>query len=250
MREIPATELVRTLLDGVPSKVFDFVKVQDGGEKTVTKIRVKVLRLEENHSVLEDAQAYAKRRKESEQYSDIYHESQAVELLTRALCHEQKHVRPDGTGYYPPLFTDSRQLRASFNSAELAVLLNCYQIVKSEYGTLETLDEHDADTWTERFSDPLKAPFWLSQLDSLHYPGAILLLANQVRDLRAEVGRPLSTSPDTSGSSLESSTSDTGTSTEQPAAFSDGDPEPITPGELLTNDQARARVTRVTRPKK
>jgi len=250
MREIPASELIRSLLDGVPSKVFDFVRIQEGGEKTVSKIRVKLLRLEENDSVLADSQAHAKHRKESEQYTDIYREAQAVELLTRALCHVDKHTRPDGTSYYPPLFTDSRQVRASFTATELSVLLNCFQIVKSEYGTLETLDEHDADMWTERFSDPLKAPFWLSQLDCNHYPGAILLLAAQVRDLRTEVGRPLSTSPDSSEFNPEISTSDTGISIEQPVASSENDPEPIKAGELMTQDEARKRVTRVTKPKK
>lgn len=245
MREIPATELICSLLDGAPTKIFDFVKVQSTGERTVTKIRLRVLRIEENHMALRSAQAYAKSG-ELEGYGDIYREAQAVEVLARALCHVEKHARPDGTDYYPPLFTDARQLRASFNEVEMSVLLNCYQIVKSEYGALETLDEHDAETWIGRLSDKLKGPFWLSQLDSLHWPGQIFLLAQQVKALREEVGRPLSTSPDSSESDRENSTSLTGDSSLQPSASSDDSDEPIEAGALLTRDQARARVNKIT----
>lgn len=250
MREIPATELIRSLLDGAPTKVFDFVKVQPSGERTVTKIRLRVLRIEENHNAIESAQAYAKHRKELEGYGDLYREAQAVEILTLALCHVEPHLRPNGDSYFPPLFTDSRQLRASFNEVEMSVLLNCYQIVKSEYGALETLDEQEAETWIGRLSDPLKGPFWLSQLDSLHWPGQIFMLASQVKALLAEVGRPVLTSPPSSESDRAISTSATGDSSSQPLASSDDDDAPIEAGAILTRDQARKRSSKVTKPQK
>jgi hypothetical protein len=250
MREIPASELLRSLLDGAPTKVFDFVKVQPSGERTITKIRLRVLRIEENHNAIRASQAYAKHGGELEGYGDIYREAQAVEVLTLALCHIDKHTRPDGTEYYPPLFTDSRQLRASFNEVEMSVLLNCYQIVKSEYGALETLDEHDSDTWTARLSDELRGPFWLSRLDSLHWPGQIFHLAKQNAALRLELGRPLLISADISASAQPSSTSLIGVSSPRPSASSVDDAMPIEAGAILTRDEARQRVSRVTKPKK
>jgi len=251
MKEIKPEDLIRTLLDGAPSKVFDFTKVLPSGERATTKIRVQVLRAAENITALKDSQDYAKDTGERDGYNDIYREAQAHEVLTRCLRHVDKSQRPDGSEHYPPLFTDSRQLRASFNELELAALLNCYQITKSEFGSLEALDEHDAETWIARLSDPLRGPFFLSQLDSLHWPGLIVLLAGIARDLCQSVGHPLPSLDDTSDSSLTSSTADTG-SLQSPPTASSTDGEPVTdigPDKILTREEARARVAEVLKKK-
>lgn len=239
MREISTSELVRSLLDGAPSKVFDFIKTQPNGERTKTKFRMRVLRIEENHSAIVDSQKYAKTRGELEGYGDIYREAQAVELLTMALCHVEAQPRPDGTSFYPQVFTDSRQLRASFNEPELGVLLNCYQIVKSEYGSLETLDQQNVETWIARLSDELRGPFHLSQLDSLHWPGLILSLAKMVASLQSELGLPRLILPDTLESAQPSSDLATGDSSQPPSALLDG--EEVPSDKILTRDEALAR---------
>lgn len=241
IREIKPEELILTLLDGAPTEVWRFEKVIANGERVFSNIRVKVLRKEENLEALRDAQQTAKDKGELGGYGDIYKEAQADEILTRALCHIEKRRRPDGTEYYPRLFTDARQLRMSFNESELFTLLNAYEVTKAKFSALEGLEEKEAEMWAARFSDPLQGPFFLSQLDSRHWPACIYMLAGMVRDLSPLAGHPLPSLESTSSSTPESSTEATGSSTSQPSASSTGDEEvTVKPGELLTRDQARA----------
>jgi hypothetical protein len=241
LREIKAEDLILTLLDGAPTKVWNFTKILPSGERVLTKVRLRVLRVEENLEAIRDAQTLAKEKGELGGYGDIYKEAQAYEVLQRALCHVEKRRRPDQSEYYPPLFTDSRQLRSSFNESEIAVLLNAYEATKAEYSALEGLEEREAEMWIARLSDPLQGPFHLSQLDSRHWPGCILLLAGMCRDLYQQAGLRLPSLEPTSESVPESSTMDTGSSTEQPSASStDAEPVAVQAGELLTRDQARA----------
>lgn len=251
LREIKAEELVLTLLDGAPTKVWQFTKILPSGERAKTQIRLRVLRVEENLQALQAAQEVAKEKGELGGYGDIYKEAQCYEVLQRSLCHVAKRTRPDGTEYYPPVFTESRQLRASFNESEIAVLLNCYDITKAEYSALEGLEEREAEMWIARLSDPLQGPFFLSQLDSRHWPACISLLAGVARDLYQRAGLQLPSLLLTSASVPESSTEDTGSSSSQPSASSTGDEEEVvvTPGELLTKEQARA-MAKKTRKKK
>lgn len=244
LREIKPEELISTLLQGAPTEPFDFVRVLPSGERTVTKIRVRLLRVEENIQAIKAAQDFAKATGELDGYGDIYKEAQAYELLQRAVCHPDKRNRPDGTSYYPPLFTDSRMVRASFTEAEIATLLNCYQITRSKHSVAEGLEEQDAEMWITRLSDPLKGAYFLSQLDSLHWPACISLLAGVSRDLYLEAGRTLPSLDGTLESSPKNSMQDTGSFGEQPSASSTGRTESVTvtPGELLTKDQARAMV--------
>lgn len=257
IREIPAEELILTLLDGAPTTLYRLEKFLPSGERVFSMIRIKVLRKEENLEALKCAQETAKEKGEHANYGDIYKEAQADEILQRALCHPKKRRRPGpgGTEYYPPLFTDARQLRMAFNEGELAVLLNAYEVTKAEYSTLEGLEEREAELWIARLSDPLQGPFFLSQLDSRHWPGCIYLLAGIARDLYLTAGLPLPSLQPTSESSPESSTEPTGSSTAQPSAspIRNGETEPdesakVTPGELLTPTQARAIRNKKTPP--
>jgi hypothetical protein len=257
IREIPPEELILTLLDGAPTKLFRLEKYLPSGERVYSTIRIKVLRKEENLRALKAAQDTAKEAGEHANYGDIYREAQADEVLQRALCHPTKRQRPDGkTSYYPPLFTDARQLRMAFTEQELAVLLNAYEVTKAEYSTLEGLEEREAELWIARLSDPLQGPFWLSQLDSRHWPACIYMLAGMARDLYLSAGLALPSLQPTSVSSPESSTAGTGSSTEQPSAspiVGDSESGPVddsvkvTPGELLTPTQARA-IARKKKP--
>lgn len=250
LREIKAEDLVLSLLDGSPSEVWDFTKILPNGERTKTQVRLRVLRVEENLQAIKSAQDVAKEKGELGGYGDIYKEAQCYEVLQRALCHIAKRTRPDGTEYYPPVFTDARQLRSSFNESEIAVLLNCYDITKAKYSALEGLEEREAELWIARLSDPLQGPFFLSQLDSRHWPGCIALLAGIARDLYQRAGLQLPSLRTTSESEPESSTADTGSSTSQPSASStDNDEVTVAPGELLTREQARAMAVKSRKKK-
>lgn len=225
--------------EGGPSEVFDFVKTLTSGEKVVTQVRLMFLRAEEDMEALRAAQQTAREMKEGADYGDIYKEAQAHEILVRALRATEQHERPDKTKYYPPLCVGTAHLRKAFNASEMSVLLNCYQLVKSKYGPLETLEKESAETWIARLSDPIRGPFFLSELDSLHWPGLIVLLAGICRDLYREVGLELPSLPSMSESAPENSTSDTGSSTELLSASSTADPGlKVGPGQLLTKQQA------------
>jgi len=140
-------------------------------------------------------------------------------------------------------------VRQSFNETELSVLLNAYQITKAKHGALEGLDEADAETWVARLSDPLRGNYFLSQLDVAHWPGCIALLAGVSRDLFQGAGRTLPSLDDTSGSDLVSSTTDTGSSGEQPSASFTENPEvAIGPDKILTSEEARAIVAERKNP--
>jgi hypothetical protein len=240
MREIKPEELIQTLLDGAPGEDFEFIKTLPSGERVKTRYRLQVLRVDENHQALRAAQEYAKTLGEHKDYGDLYREAQAVELLAIAMRHTEKRDRPDGTSYYPRVFVTSKQLRDSFNESEMSVLLNCYQIAKSKHSSSQGLEEEEAETWIARLSDPLQGPFHLSQLDSLHWPGCILLLAGIARDLCQAAGVPLSISQATLESDQPSSPTDTGSSTGQPSASSIQDPTTeLGPAFILTKEQAR-----------
>lgn len=239
MREISATEMVAKYLKGAPSEVFDFVRVMPNGERVLIKIRVQLQRAEDNIQALVEAQNTARAKKETEGYGDIYKESQAHELLARALRATEVHALADDPNFYPPLFVSAAHLRTAFTESELAVLLNCYHIVKAKYGPLELLEKEDAETWIARLSDPLRGPFFLSQLDSLHWPGLIFLLATVARDLYQSAGLELPTLDVSSGSPSEDSTEDTGSSGAPPLVSSTQDPELKVPtGKLLTAEEA------------
>lgn len=244
-KQVDASALVRKLIEGAPSEEFDFVHWDPEGRKQTSRIRVQLLRVEENLQAIHDAQQTAKELGEVGTYGDIYKESQAVELIQRALRQTTKVTSPDGTAYYPCVFTDSRQVRASLTEPAMAVILNCYEIVKAKFGAIESLEEKDAEAWIARLSDPLRGPFFLSQLDSRHWPGLIFLLAGMARSLYESLSLPLPSLDGTSDSQDESSTADTGSSGEQPSASSTADPDLAVPvGKVLTRDEARELVAK------
>jgi len=249
MKQIKPEETIATLLDGAPGEDFDFTRVLPSGERTNTRYRLQVLRVEENHHALRDSQKYAKEIGELEGYGDIYREQQAVEIILRSLRHPEKRERGDGTAYYPQVFTDARQVRMSFNETELAVLLNAYQITKAKHGALEGLDQHDAETWIARLSDPLRGPFFQSQLDSLHWPALIALLAAVSRDLYLEAGRTLPSLDDSSESAPASFAAATGPSGEPPSASSTASDVTVGPEKILTAEEARAIVEERKKPR-
>lgn len=232
--------MVSTLLEGGPSLPWKLQKKLENGDTAEISYRMQVLRAEENMAAIKAAQDTAKERGELQGYGDIYKEAQAHELLVRAVRHPEKRERQDSTTYYPQVFVETSQLRASLTEMEMAALINAYEVTKSTFAVVKGLEEHDAESWIERFSDPLRGPFEVSLLDSHHWPSAICLLARICRDLYQELGRELPSSGPTSESERESSTNSTGSSGEPPSAVSTENEALRVPGDtLLTADDAR-----------
>lgn len=216
--EVDADAMIAALLEGPPSKLWDFEKTRENGEKVRTKIRMRILRVDENHDAIRAAQDYAKKRGELKEYGDIYREAQAVEVLSRAVCKPEKKERADKTRYYPTLFASSDHMRQQLDESDLRVLLNMYTITKAELGAIESLDDHTAEQWVAMLSDPLSKNHFLAHLDLLHWPGLIALLAGTAADLFRSLGVALPSSANGFESTPESSTGDTGCSSEQPSA--------------------------------
>jgi hypothetical protein len=239
---LDASAMISTLLEGGPSLAWKLQKKKADGSVIEIPYRMKVLRAEENMSALKDAQDTAKARGEVQGYGDIYKEAQAHEVLRRAICHPETRERQDGSIYYPPVFVETSQLRESLTELEMAALLNAYEITKSTFAVVEGLDGHDTESWIARLSDSLRGPFFLSQLDSAHWPGLTLLLARVCAGLYRELGHELPSLAPTSVSVPESSTSSTGSSGPPPSAStteSDGKPIEVGSETLLTAETAR-----------
>jgi hypothetical protein len=247
--QLDANAMVSSLLEGGPSLPWKLQKKLPNGDTAEIPYRMQVLRAAENMLALKSAQETAKNIGELQGYGEIYKEAQAHEVLLRAIRSPEKRDRPDGTSYYPQMFVSTDQLRASLTELEMAALLNAYEVTKSTFAVVEGLEAHDAESWIARLSDPLKGPFYLSQLDSRHWPGLILLLASVARRLFTELGQELPSLEPTSASEPESSTSSTGSSGEPPSASSMSDqaaPLPMdVPGDrLLSGEEAREIVAK------
>jgi len=215
-------------------------------EKKYRDVRVRLLRIEETHQALVAAQRYAKELGELPgEHRDVYHEAQAVEIVWRCMVDPEARERPDGTRYYPPVFANPDHLRQYFTEPQIAQVLNCYEIVKAKYGAIEALSADEIDTWAARLSDALLGDYFLSVLDSAHWAPLLQLLAQEVRALRAEVGRPLPSLVPTSESEPESSTSDTGSFSELPEAHSTESGESLPQSNLLTRSEALERGKRM-----
>jgi hypothetical protein len=237
--EEKSASLVRSLLDVAPGEVFDFVKLQPDGTRKKFPVRVQLLRVDEDHQVLEDAQAYAKSRKEApREYGDLYREGQAVALLVRALRKTEKRERNDGTFYYPPIYASEQQLRQSMTAPELAQCINMYEIVRSKFGTIEPLDDEDIEKWVRLLGDAVRGPYFLSALDSAHWPTLLLRLAQEA------ASRLPPTSPDSSESNQENSDSGTGSFTELPEGSSSSGVA-LPTDHLLTKQEAAEMATRI-----
>ncbi len=238
--------LVSTLLEGGPSLPWTLKKRRADGKIVEVPYRAQVIRAEEDILALKDAQESAKTIGELPGYGDIYKESQAHQILLRVIRHHELRERNDGTTYYPPVFTTVEQLRASLTTLEMAALMNAYEITKATFAVVDGLEEHDAESWIARLSDPLRGPFRLSELDSHHWPGLILLLARIARALYEELGRPLPSSDDSSESAPASSTSSTGSSGLPPSASNTGTEETVeTLGDKqISADEAREIVAK------
>jgi len=248
-KTLPASALILSILEGALTKEWELVKTLPDGTRARVKYRMQVLRAEENMAALKAAQEFAKSKGEAEGYGDLYKEAQVHELLQRAMRHAEKHERGDGTSLYLPVFTSADQLRAALTESDCAALLNAYQITKSEFGNIEGLDEEDAETWIARLSDPLRGPFFLSQCDSLHWPGLVLLLAKVCRALYEDLGRPLPSSEPSSESGPANSTGPTGSSG-PPAQASSTDGRYEVPGDVvLTKEQAAELVEKAKNKK-
>lgn len=238
-----ASELVgKYISEGCPSEVFDFVRPLANGERIKSQVRLRLLRAEEDLDALRSAQRTAKTNGETGDYGDIYKEAQAHEVLARAVCSVEQHNMADGTKQFPPLCVSADHLRRAFSASELAVLLNCYHITKAKFGPLESLEKEAAETWIARLSDPLRGPFFLSQLDSLQWPGLIALLATMCRDLYQAAGLELPSLEPTSTSDRATSTPDTGSSTVQPSASSTERPEVRVPADKLLTSADAAEI--------
>jgi len=230
-----------------PSEEFSLFRIQEDGSRLEYKLRVRLMRPEENFAILADAQAFAKRLKETPtDYGDIYREAQAVELLTRALCHPEVQERTDGTKHYRPLFVTSQQLRESFTENEMAVCLNMYEVTKAKYSPVEQFDADQIDVWAARLSDAALGPFFLSQLDSEAWPELLMSLARVVRQQSEKLGLQLPSLLGTSESDPPNSDPGTGGSTESATVSWNADEQTPIPSEhSLTKQEAAKEVERV-----
>ncbi len=246
LRRLKPEEIVTTLLHGAPGMEWELEKVMPDGSRALVPYRMQVLRAAENMDALKCAQDTAKSVGELKDYGDIYREAQAHEILVRAVRQREKRERQDGSSYYPQIWMNPDQLRASLTEMEMAALLNAYEITRNEFGVVDGLEAHDAESWIARLSDPLKGPFFLSQLDSRHWPGLCLLLARECARNYEELGRKLPNSGPTSESEPEISTTSTGSSATPPTASSTGIQPTITvPGDsLLSKADAQEIIAR------
>lgn len=243
VRQVDPEKVIRSLIDGGPGKEWKFQRVEENGERVEFTYRMQVLLAQENIDGIQSAQGYAKDR-ELGGYGDIYREATVHEILVRAMRHPAKREMPNGTSHYPPIFTDVSQLRASFTEPEIVVLFNAYEITKAEFGIVRGLEDESAETWIARFSDPLKGFFYLSQLDSQAWPGAIMMIAKVARGLFQELGHELPSLEPTSESARSSSQDSTGSSGRQLSGSSTDGKFEVKPGELLTREQARDLVSK------
>ncbi len=238
---LDACELVRTLLESSPSEILRFVRVGIDGVERSYGVRMRILRSAERIAALCAAQEFAKQHQEDQkQYSDLYKEAQAHEVVARALCHVEPRERPDGTKYFQPVFTSAEQLRQSFTEDEILRCLNMYTLVGAKYGGLMDFNENDVDMWASRLSDAIAGPFFLSRLDSLAWPGLTLSLARRVAELSESLSRPLPNWRVTSESDLSSSDPGTGSFTESSSAYSENGSVPIPSDRPMSREDARA----------
>ena len=243
-----AAELIASLTSPAPSEPFSLFRVQPDGSRREFPLRMRLLREEETIDCLREAQAYAKANAEiPAQYGDIYREAQAVAVIARTLCHSKPRRMvgasgaQDGPEYYPQLFTSSAQLRASFMSDEIAACLNGYEVVKAKYRCLESFSADEIDKWAARLSDAMLGPLFLGRLDSSHWPALLTCLAQRVQSLSESLGLQLSTSPDSSESSPDTSDAGTGGSTPSPSVVT-SDGETLPQDRLLSKEEADALV--------
>jgi hypothetical protein len=237
-----ASGLVLELMTPAPSEAFSLFKVQEDGSKKEFRLRMRLLRSEETIACLREAQEYARSKGEvSKEYGDIYKEAQAVALIARALCHPNTRTLPNGTPYYPQLFTSAAQLRASFTENEISVCLNQYEVTKAKYRCMESFSPEDVDKWAARLSDTMLGPLFLGRLDSSHWPALLTCLAQRVQSLSESLGLPLPNSRDSSESPPSSSGDGTGGSMPSPHVVTSAG-EKLPEDSLLSKDEADAIV--------
>lgn len=238
---------VATILGGPLGLDWELVRPLPNGGAARVPYRMEVLKSQENVEALKGAQTTAKEIGELQGYGEIYKEAQAHEILLRAMRHRESRERADGTTYYPPVFVDASQLRSALTEMDMAALLNAYEITKRHFSIIEGLEEHDAESWIARLSDPLKRFFHLSQLDSRLWPGLILLLASVCRDLYQELGRELPSLEPSTSSDPESSEGSTGSSGAPPSASTTASPETTVPGDVLLSSEQAAELVKKRR---
>lgn len=205
---LDAAAMVGTLLDVAPGQEFVLRRFRGDGEPVDVRVRVQLLRTDENHAALIAAQKYAQERGELKGYGDVYREAQAVEVLVRAVRHPTKQTREDGTQHYRPLYVSAAQLRQSLTEPEMARLLNAYEIVKSKFGDFEALSDDQLDAVIEKLANGFTGPHFLARLDSARWPDLMMAMARRAEQHRAAF-RTLSGS--LSGSESDPETSDGGT---------------------------------------
>lgn len=197
------------LADVTPSEVFTWRRRfpdGKGGERVEERrVRIALLSKMEELEALQAAQDTARAYKESPGYSDIYREAQACHLMARALRAVDKRTRPDGTEYYPVLYTDANHMLMSMHAGDIAQLLNCYEMVIGRFRGVESFDPGDVTRWIARLSDPLRAYDFLGRLDSAELPALTITLAEFASDLLRELGRSPTDSPPSSESDQTSS---------------------------------------------
>ncbi len=245
------SELILKMTDVVPGDEFEFIKIQPDGSRKPYKVRVQLLRSEEDRQILEDAQKYAKKYGENpREYTELYRQGQALHAAITCLRSPKKRERDDGTHYYPPLFLSVEQIRASFTESEIAQVLNMLEIVKAKYNALAHYSDEEFERWVEAIGDKLTGSFFLQGLDCAHWPNLILRLSSELLEAWIREGYQPRSLRATSESGQTSSDGGTGSFSELPAAHSVDTGATLPTDKLLTKDEARELGKKLYGPKK
>lgn len=244
-----AAALIRSYLEVEPNLQTDVQRVTDSGTIESYPVRVRLLRMEEEIQCEIVGQKLAKEAGELAEFDAAKRHYTAMEVLTRAICHDELAERPDGTKFLRQVFVDPKQMRQSLTGPELGALLNAYEVVKATFNPLEEYDETQIEWIIEQLAHPLRGPLFLSQLDSRTLPNLTRTLAVLAKSLLPD--RTTSDSPSTSG--VDQSTSGlVTTSSSEPPSLQFPEAEVELPRGGATKEEAKnvGRAARAKRARK
>lgn len=175
--------LVAEFLKPSPSLPFDLMRRKEDGSETAYPFRCRLLRYEQQNEALLAARKYTAKtlgidpaKTAAIEQSAVFREAQAFETAWRACVHLERRKTKDGAEIDLPLFANPDQMRQALMVAEVAQMLNAFEVTKSFYGFSE-LTEAAVEKLIDVLADELKCGYFLSQLDSEEWPRLICILA-------------------------------------------------------------------------
>ena len=219
-----ASELVSGLQKfPAPSEAFILTKTRPGCEPTEFKFRVAILLSVQEVEVIIGAEKYAAECGELSGYRDVFKEACAHEIASRCLVADEPYERPDGTTTFHRIFTSAQQVRECLTSAEVAQILNAYEVIKQKYSCMNLLVGDNVDEWIRKIGDEVTGPSFLSGVDSSLLAPLLLLCAQRLAKILPPIAPTSSTSPDSGESDPSKSSGGTGSFTTLPAMRSADD---------------------------